>query len=687
MKLYVEHPLVYSNTLELREYQVKIAREAEKQNTLVILPTGLGKTSIAALVAASMLYIYPSKKVLMMAPTRPLIRQHALFFSRVLRLPVEEFICLTGETTSSIRKIIWLGKARVIFATPQIVWNDIESGSLSLKNFSLVIFDECHRSVREYAYTKVAKHYIENSEYPIILALTASMTHDREKAKEICNNLYIEKVVFLEEDDESVRAYINPVKVEWRLIKLPDEYVSVSSALRSMLQERLEWLFEMRLLAERRATKKNLIELSNKLSEYLNKEKSGMLLAAISKVTQAIALSHMIELLETQGPDSALRYLREGSVKSWSRARLVKEIENNGIFMLLKQLPEHPKMKHVVDAVREALVNNRDSRILIFTQYRDTATKIVAELNKSGFQAARFVGQAFKAEDEGMSQSAQQETLNAFRDGFYRVLVATSVAEEGLDIPEVSLVIFYEPIPSSIRYIQRRGRTGRRTPGSVIIFAAENTSDVAYYKASQQRLENTKAVIRWISSNLVSVKRKIMPKPSPLSDEELQRLYSISGETREKYISVKEEREVAAQLERELNNATREAYRFLIGEGGHTTDEKIVSRLVEIGFQHEVAVAALEKIKRSADISSTGRSVEIKPVEAEGYRPRKVRIESVSQGECRVMIDERWKAKLHAEDYEGPRHLIKKGKEFLALCKLYDEDMPRVVIRQVIREL
>ena len=46
-------------------------------------------------------------------------------------------------------------------------------------------------------------------------------------------------------------------------------------------------------------------------------------------------------------------------------------------------------------------------------------------------------------------------------------LVATSIAEEGLDIPEVDLVVFYEPIPSEIRYIQRRGRTGRKTAGNV----------------------------------------------------------------------------------------------------------------------------------------------------------------------------------------------------------------------------
>jgi ERCC4-related helicase len=54
-----------------------------------------------------------------------------------------------------------------------------------------------------------------------------------------------------------------------------------------------------------------------------------------------------------------------------------------------------------------------------------------------------------------MSQEEQSAVLESFRNGEFDVLVATSIAEEGLDIPEVDLVVFYEPIPSEIRYIQR----------------------------------------------------------------------------------------------------------------------------------------------------------------------------------------------------------------------------------------
>ena len=133
--------------------------------------------------------------------------------------------------------------------------------------------------------------------------------------------------------------------------------------------------------------------------------------------------------------------------------------------------------------------NSDIMRAIVFTQYRDTARHIVDILNSNNITAARFVGQAKKDGDVGMKQEEQAQILEAFRRGEFSVLVATSIAEEGLDIPEVDLVIFYEPIPSEIRYIQRRGRTGRRSSGSVIILAAKDTIDERYLNASKRRIE------------------------------------------------------------------------------------------------------------------------------------------------------------------------------------------------------
>ena len=107
-------------------------------------------------------------------------------------------------------------------------------------------------------------------------------------------------------------------------------------------------------------------------------------------------------------------------------------------------------------------------------------SNLVEKLNKiQGAHPVRFVGQGSREGDKGMTQKQQKEILDQFRNGEYNILVATSVGEEGLDIPSTDAVIFYEPVSSAIRLIQRRGRTGRNRPGEVFIFVTLGSRDEA----------------------------------------------------------------------------------------------------------------------------------------------------------------------------------------------------------------
>jgi Fanconi anemia group M protein len=99
----------------------------------------------------------------------------------------------------------------------------------------------------------------------------------------------------------------------------------------------------------------------------------------------------------------------------------------------------------------------------------------------------RFVGQASKGTDTGLNQREQKEIIDKFRAGDYNVLVSTSIAEEGLDIPATDLVVFFEPVPSEIRTIQRRGRTGRKQAGRVIVLVTRDTRDEAYLWTSRKK--------------------------------------------------------------------------------------------------------------------------------------------------------------------------------------------------------
>ena len=153
---------VYLNTdkFKPRLYQELITATGIKKNTLCILPTGLGKTYVAIMVAAHRLEKFPKSKILMVAPTRPLVSQHMKTFKKFLITDDKALISLTGKIQASDRKVLY-DNHRIFFTTPQIIKNDIESGILNLKDFSLLVVDEAHRSVKNYSYTFVVDYFVK----------------------------------------------------------------------------------------------------------------------------------------------------------------------------------------------------------------------------------------------------------------------------------------------------------------------------------------------------------------------------------------------------------------------------------------------------------------------------------------------------------------------------------------------
>jgi Fanconi anemia group M protein len=100
-----------------------------------------------------------------------------------------------------------------------------------------------------------------------------------------------------------------------------------------------------------------------------------------------------------------------------------------------------------------------------------------------------------------MSQKEQIETLGEFDSGEHNVLVSTSIGEEGLDIPAVDKVIFYEPVPSAVRDIQRAGRTGRQEEGEVVVLIAEDTRDEGYYWSAHHKKKNMKKTLKELKNS------------------------------------------------------------------------------------------------------------------------------------------------------------------------------------------
>ena len=494
-----------------REYQQKIFETCVKKNCLVVLPTGLGKTLIALMLSIRRMEEFPREKVVFLAPTKPLAEQHLIFFKKHLPELFGDMQLFTGTVKPEQRKKIWQ-TADIVFSTPQCIANDVKKKLYNLQEVSLLIEDEAHRCTRNYDYNFVAQEYKKQAKHPRILGLTASPGSEMKKIKEIYKNLFMEEIELRTRNSEDVKQYLQELEFNKVFVDFPPELEEIRHVLRKIFERYVEELKSRRVLFGP-ASKIGLIELQKKISHSLsmgNKNFNYMLGA--SACAQAIKIQHALELLETQtllGFNKYLKNLLEQASKKQSKGviRLVAKPEFNFAFMqsneLLEKDIEHPKLKKLIEIIDEEKSKNSKIKIIVFTQFRDSATTISKKLNKlKGINAKVFVGQAKKRET-GLSQKEQKQMINEFSSGKINILCATCIAEEGLDIPEVNAVIFYEPIPSAIRAIQRAGRTARLMKGKLIILITKKTRDEVYYYVSRSREKKMYSAIDTIKKDLI----------------------------------------------------------------------------------------------------------------------------------------------------------------------------------------
>jgi len=477
MTQYIEKKYVQKNSIEKRDYQVNLANQAIKENCIVVLPTGLGKTAIALNVIAE----YLSKGTggaLFLAPTRVLVHQHYEFLKANLTL--DDISLITGEDPIQKRTKLWSNS--VICATPEITRNDLDRQIVSPDQFNLVVFDEVHRTVGDYAYSGIAERF-ENSSARLI-GMTATLPSEKEKATEILTRLRISSIAERTEDSPDVKPYIQETNTEWIYVELPPELKSIQTLLKLALDERYDTL---RKNGIRLAEQKSLSALLRIRMFVLNQNRRSA-----KPLFTAIRIHYALNILEAHGITPFLKFCDRARKKkgagvkelfevdpNFTRAvHLAKEAQSRGI--------EHskiPKLKEILESV--------PGKALIFTSYRDSVDLIFNKLVEMGVSAGILIG---KAGETGLKQKEQIETVQKFRDGVFQVLVATRVGEEGLDIAEVNQVIFYDNVPSSIRFIQRRGRTGRKDTGKLVVLIAKDTIDERYYWIGKRKMVAAKSM-------------------------------------------------------------------------------------------------------------------------------------------------------------------------------------------------
>jgi Fanconi anemia group M protein len=422
-------------------------------------------------------------------------------------------VLFTGNTDPEKRESMW-EKAQLVISTPQVIENDLLGKKISLDRVSCIIFDEAHRATGNYSYVYIAEKYIQQSPDPLVLGITASPGSNTEKIQEVCANLHLKSVEIRTDSDPDVKPYIFDKDIEWKYVSIPIEMKGLKELMDKVLNDRLTKLREFGLISnlQKRLSKREMLDIQARLQMQLRSFPDQKIYQGISLLAEIFKVSHAIEISETQGASALSKYFErlENEARSKGGSKAAKRLMED---LSMRQAVHHlggcdgnnPKLNAVKELVENQILAAPQSRVIVFTNYRDTAELVANSLKEvPGIKPARFVGQASKYKDTGLTQKQQVEIIRKFKDGEYNTLVATSVAEEGLDIPATDLVVFFEPIPSEIRSIQRKGRTGRKHAGRVVILMAKGSKDEAYHWSSNRRERQMITTMKNLDVNLDS---------------------------------------------------------------------------------------------------------------------------------------------------------------------------------------
>ena len=320
MASYISHPLLKKNAIESRLYQQVLAGDVlKKGNTMVVAPTALGKTIVAILVAADRLQKVKNSKVLVLAPSKPLAIQHEASFKEFITLPCTS---ITGAIKPEERVKRW-EESRIVCATPQTVESDLLNGRYDLSGVSLIVFDECHHGVGSYSYVYLASRYVQESNFNLVLALTASPGSDKFKIKEVCENLYIQNIVVKTEDDADVKPYFNPVDIEWVRVKMSSELEKIKDYVDKSLKMRLKALKNMGIIRTVSVGKVDILKARGRIQGEIarNTNPDKELFQAISILSAVINIQHAQELIETQGVQTFNKYVARLRKKKTNAAK------------------------------------------------------------------------------------------------------------------------------------------------------------------------------------------------------------------------------------------------------------------------------------------------------------------------------------------------------------------------------
>ncbi|TFY79737.1 hypothetical protein EWM64_g4276 [Hericium alpestre] len=534
-----------------REYQYNISKHCLFENTLVALPTGLGKTFIAGVVMLNFYRWFPDGKVVFVAPTKPLVAQQVEACHQTCGIPGRDAVELTGDKAKALRNKFWQEK-RVFYMTPQTLENDLMQENCDVRDIVLLVIDEAHKGTGEYAYAKVVRFLMAKNPHFRVLALTATPGGNPEAVQSIVDALHISRIEIRDEQSWDIRGYINKKKVEQHIIPMNEGIAKLRDLLAKVMRGHMGQLVKHGILY------------GNLDPAYFHPFRAQTAMADIHRRPDARQLSWAYPVLKKVGALArAMGYLLEASpqmcygtlkdaaedVGKDGKTSTSKMTNDPAFRELMRELEAqkargfaiHPKMEILkrlvidhfgkkmgdtdvqeVDSNGAQVNGDEQTRVMVFVSFREAVDEIVTFLNQESplLRATKFVGQGTdKQGKKGFAQKEQLDVIRRFKLGEFNILVSTSIGEEGLDIGEIDMIVCYEAQKTPIRMLQRVGRTGRKRDGYVHVLLAEGREELNWNKAQESYAEVQQSIVKGEQLEFYGDTERLLPdhiKPEPL---------------------------------------------------------------------------------------------------------------------------------------------------------------------------
>ncbi|CAF0760948.1 unnamed protein product [Brachionus calyciflorus] len=535
-----------SENQPIRSYQYSIVEQCLYKNTMVVLPTGMGKTFIAAVVMYNFYRWYPLGKIIFMAPTKPLVNQQSDACYNIVGIPKSDMTSMTGQMAPDKRKQLWDTK-RVFFLTPQVISNDILRGTVDVNLIKCIVLDEAHKALGEYAFCKVIESVNEVNKNFRIIALTATPGGDNKAVQNVITKLLISHIELRSDESIDIQQYSNNREVNKFVLPLTDEILKIRNSYYNVMRSPLKRLEINRILSIKDPGTLSKLAILTRREEFrkniapgMDSRRAGLIEGDLALL---VTLVHALELLVQYGVKSFYMFLKsfventDGSKSAAQQNKLRTEIGNcqemadyyekfkEYFDTKSKPVPRnlrHPKLLKLEEVIIEHFkkFGKNETRVMIFSQYRESVYEITEMLSDhEDIKPMEFVGQSSAGGNrKTVTQKEQLEVVKKFREGGYNTLISTCVGEEGLDIGEVDLIINYDSQKSPIRLIQRMGRTGRKREGRIVVLLTEGKEEQSY-KTSLSKKKNIYKVIlngqkhfQFYQNNPLMIPKGLRPK-------------------------------------------------------------------------------------------------------------------------------------------------------------------------------